>query len=102
MNSEEKIKKLIEKIVEEYKPEKIYLFGSYAWGNPDKDSDVDIFIIKDTEKDRLKRQLEVRRLIKGRLPVDVLVYTPEEIEKRLKMRDFFIEDILSKGKAVYA
>lgn len=102
MGPEKKIEKLIEKIVKEYKPEKIYLFGSYAWGEPDKDSDVDIFIIKDTKKDRLERQLEVRRLIKGKLPVDILVYTPEEVEKRLEMRDFFIEDILSKGKSVYA
>ena len=98
---ENKVKEVIQDIIQEYKPEKIYLFGSFAWGKPTKDSDIDIFIIKKTKKDRIERQLEVRRIIKGRLPVDILVYTPEEIEKRLKMKDFFIKDIIDKGKLLY-
>ncbi len=102
MVEEKEIKELVREIVEEYKPEKIYLFGSYVWGEPDENSDLDIFIIKDTEKSRIERQLEVRRLIKGRFPVDILVYTPKEVEKRLEMRDFFIEDIIKKGRSVYA
>ena len=97
-----KIKEGVDTIVTNYKPEKVYLFGSFAWGEPTEDSDVDILIIKRTEKDRIKRQLEVRRLIKGKLPVDILVYTPKEVEERLEMRDFFIEDIVSKGKLLYA
>jgi predicted nucleotidyltransferase len=49
-NQEKKIKEVIQDIIREYKPEKIYLFGSLAWGKPNKDSDIDIFIVKKTKK----------------------------------------------------
>ena len=88
-------------IVQKYRPQKIILFGSFAWGKPTVDSDIDLFIIKETKMSRDKRQIKVRRLIKGELPVDILVYTPKETEKRLKMDDFFIKDILTKGKTLY-
>ena len=101
MQDQEGIKKIVGRIAKNYKPEKIYLFGSFAWGKPSKDSDFDLFIIKKTKEKRHSRQLKVRRLIKGELPVDILVYTPEETERRLKIGDFFIEDILKKGKVLY-
>ena len=57
---------LIKEIASEYQPEKIYLFGSYANGNANTDSDLDLFIIKNTDKRPLERMREVRRLIKIR------------------------------------
>ncbi len=97
------LKKITEKIVKEFKPEKIILFGSYAWGKPGPDSDVDLFIIKKTDKPRLERQREVSRLLIDReVPIDILVFTPQETEKRKKMGDSFILDILRSGKLVYA
>ncbi len=62
---------------------------------------LDLFIIKKTKDKRFNRHLLVRKLIKGELPVDILVYTPQETEKRLNMGDFFIEDIVKKGKILY-
>jgi len=96
-----KFEKIVDAIVTSYKPERIILFGSYVWGNPNQNSDIDLFIIKKSKENRYKRHLRIRRLIRGILPVDILVYTPEEVEKRLKMRDFFIEDIIKKGKLIY-
>ncbi len=101
MNNQKQIRTVIKRIVRNYKPEKIYLFGSFAWGKPTEDSDVDLFIIKKTRENRHLRQLKVRRLIRGELPMDILVYTPQETKKRLKMGDFFIKDILEKGKVLY-
>lgn len=101
MNRKEITNKIVNRIIQKYCPEKIYLFGSFAWGKPTADSDIDLFIIKKTKNDRYSRQLEVRKLIKGELPVDVLVYTPAEAAKRLQMGDFFIEDIYKKGKILY-
>ena len=95
------INKISKKISVSYNPEKIILFGSFAWGKPTKDSDVDLFIVKNTKQNRYARQLKVRRLIQGELPVDILVYTPKEIDERLKLEDFFINDILNKGKVIY-
>ena len=95
------IQTMVKKIVEDYKPEKIYLFGSFVWGKLTFDSDVDLFIIKQTKKDRPSRYKEVSNIIDWRIPVDILVYTPEEVKKRLYLGDFFIEDIINKGKLVY-
>lgn len=97
-----KIQEITQKIVKEYHPEKIILFGSYAWGKPGSDSDVDLLVVKNSQKPRLDRQRELRRkLYPPLLPTDILVYTPKEVEKRLSIGDFFIRDIIAKGKILY-
>ena len=97
-----KIKPLVSKIVDKYSPDKIYLFGSYAWGNPTIDSDVDLFIVKNTVESQRKRSRKLRNLLFGSgIPFDLLVYTPSEIKKRLAMGDFFINDIIKKGEVLY-
>lgn len=102
LSTQNKTDQIVQKIAEGYQPETIYLFGSQAWGNPGPDSDVDLFIVKRTTERRIDRARTVRKLIRGMgLPVDILVYTPEEVEHRLTLRDFFIEDIVNKGKVLY-
>jgi uncharacterized protein len=99
---ESKIPEIKEKIVKGINPEKIILFGSYAWGNPTDESDVDLFIIQKSSESRLIRQTGLRRKLWGSgVPMDLLVYTPEEIEKRLEIDDPFISYILSKGRVLY-
>jgi predicted nucleotidyltransferase len=96
------IEKIKEKIIQKYRPEKIIVFGSFVWGKWSKDSDVDFLIVKNTKKRKLDRIYQVYRILTGRrIPVDILVYTPEEIKKRLKLKDFFIEEVLQKGKTIY-
>ena len=103
MRRQKEIKKITDQIVKKYKPEKIILFGSYAWGKPTKDSDVDLFIVKNTKEARTKRHLKVDRMLLDRtIPIDVLVYTPQEMKERLSLGDFFIKDIVQKGKTIYA
>ena len=98
----EEIKKIIEQIKDKYKPKKIILFGSFAWGKPNKNSDIDLLIIKDTKKDYYQRIPEVRSLLHNiDRAFDILVMTQKEVAKRLKLGDFFIEDILKKGKVIY-
>src|SRR4030042_5171193 len=99
---DEKIKEVVEKIVKEFEPEKVILFGSYAWGKPTADSDVDLFVVKETDNTR-----ETARKIDGSIfprpfPLDLVVYTPDQVERRKKINDFFIKDILDKGKVLYA
>lgn len=98
-----KIKKIIDKIAENYKPEAIYIFGSYVWGKPTKDSDLDLFIVKDTNKWFFKRSVDVVRPFLSDYPMamDVLVYNNKELKKILKGGNIFINQILSKGKKVY-
>ena len=99
------INRAVEQIKEKYQPEKIILYGSYAYGKPNRDSDVDLFIVKETDKERIYRFAEVKKLIydsRRRIPISPLVYTPEEVANRLEIGDAFVEEILAKGEVLYA
>ncbi|RJQ30784.1 nucleotidyltransferase domain-containing protein [Candidatus Parcubacteria bacterium] len=101
MNKTEEIKKIAEQIAKKYEPQKIILFGSYAWGNPGPDSDIDLLVIKET-KDTRQMAREVDRLIfPRRFSLDLIVYTPDQVGRRMKLNDFFIKNILTKGKVLY-
>ncbi|HCA67004.1 MAG: hypothetical protein UW39_C0005G0032 [Parcubacteria group bacterium GW2011_GWC2_44_17] len=96
------IKNITDKIAEEFDPLKIILFGSYGWGKPIEESDVDLFIIKETSDRRIDRERAVRKIIFGvETPLDILVYTPEEVSRRLAFDDPFILEIVTKGKTLY-
>lgn len=93
----------IQKIVRELDPEKIVLFGSYAYGTPNPHSDVDLLVIMKTKSSHKDRSWAVSRLLLPRpFPVDILVKTPEEVEKALDNGDFFLKEILTRGKVLYA
>ena len=101
----ETINQITEKIKKEYAPQKIILFGSYAYGEPSSDSDLDLFIIKETNKERRNRFVEVKRLVydpKRKVVFSPLVYTPKEVEERLSLKDDFVMEILEKGEVLYA
>ena len=102
--TEQKISEVAEKIAKEYQPEKIILFGSYAWGKPTEDSDIDFFILKETDLPLPKRIEAVDRIFSRReFPMDFLVYTPEQTEKSVnEHKNLFIEDILRHGKILYS
>jgi len=98
---------LIERLKNE-NPEKIILFGSYARGTPSSESDIDVLVIKNipkeeqrNEKLRLKRKLRDFVLSHG-ISIDVHLANPENIKKRIDMGDKFYQDILEKGKVLYA
>jgi len=92
----------IQKIVAELRPEKVILFGSYAYGTPSPHSDVDLLVIMKTRASLKERSWAVSRLLLPRpFPVDILVKTPREIEKSLKTGDFFLQEILTRGKVLY-
>jgi predicted nucleotidyltransferase len=93
----------VKKIAETLKPEKIILFGSYAYGNPTPDSDVDLLVVMETNAVQKDRYLAVSRLLRPRqFPIDVIVKTPKEIEGALKDKgNFFLREIVAKGKVLY-
>jgi uncharacterized protein len=100
----ELIRQLVEKIVRSYSSKKIILFGSYAYGNPTPESDIDLLIIKNTDKRPMDRWMEVKRILRDperAIAVSPLVYTEREIEERRAIRDFFLEEIFEKGKMLY-
>jgi excisionase family DNA binding protein len=92
--------RLINLIRENYNPEKIILFGSLAHGKSNA-KDIDLLIVKKTNKRFYDRLREVAMIAKAKVPVDILVYTPEEVEQERVSNIFFQEEILKKGKVVY-
>ncbi len=93
------LKVIRNKIVKEFKPEKIILFGSRAWGNSTKDSDIDLFIVKKSKNTRKTATKIDVALFPRTFAMDVLVYTPEQVKKR--KNHLFIKKILEKGKRLY-
>ncbi|MEK7080416.1 MAG: nucleotidyltransferase domain-containing protein [Patescibacteria group bacterium] len=98
-----KLAGIVKQIVAEYDPEKIILFGSFAWGKPTEYSDFDLLVIKNSDKSNFEMVRDIYRIIfkKGEA-VDILVYTPEQLERRKKLNDPFVLDIINNGKLLYA
>ncbi|MBW8049770.1 MAG: nucleotidyltransferase domain-containing protein [Cytophagales bacterium] len=102
MISQRKINEVINKIVENYNPEKIILFGSYANKNPNEHSDLDLLVIKDTKLPRYKRGSEVRKYFwRSMIPIDIVIYTNKEFNEDKDLRFTFINNVLKTGKVVY-
>ncbi len=98
MTTKEIVLEIVSKIKNQFKPQKIILFGSYAWGKPTEDSDIDLFIIMESSLRRDKRALQVQKMFSQRtFPLDIIVYTPEEVKQSLERGNLFIREILSQG-----
>ncbi len=103
-----RIKKIIldiaEKIKRNYNPEKIILFGSFAYGKPTRDSDIDMLIVKRTKKKSMDRWFTLKKLCQDPdrgIPFSPLVFTPKELKHRLSLGDDFFREILERGEMLY-
>ena len=91
------------RLVAEFDPCQIYLFGSYAWGQPNEDSDVDLFVIvPKSDESRRDREIRARHCLRD-LPIakDVLVQTQEELERTSRVYASLQCEILERGKKIY-
>ncbi len=95
------IRKMCRRIAEEFKPEKIILFGSYAYGKPTMRSDVDLLVVMPFEGSYFHQVRTIRRRLNLALPMDMLIYTPAEIQYRLEIGDSFVREIVERGKVLY-
>jgi predicted nucleotidyltransferase len=105
LEAREVIEDILERLLAGYTPQKVILFGSYAYGNPRPGSDIDLLIIKETSERFIDRWVTVRRLLsdpKRLVPLETLVLTPEEIAARLAIGDQFLAEIMNKGEVLYA
>jgi len=87
--------------LEPYAPQKVILFGSYARGDYHAGSDVDLLIIKDTDRPFLERSAEIWQCYSGALLIEPLVYTPREFETMVAHENPFIMQILREGMTIY-
>jgi len=98
------LKQIVRRIVEAYAPDKIILYGSYAYGTPGPDSDIDLLIIKETAEPPRERWFTVCDALWSlptASPVEPLVVTQAELAGRLQLGDQFFQEIVSRGKTLY-
>ncbi len=95
------IKNISDKIVREFHPERIVLFGSYANGTPSGDSDVDMLVVLSHAGRDIDREVEIRMKVRPPFPMDILVRTPKKVAERIAIDDTFMRDIVESGKLLY-
>jgi predicted nucleotidyltransferase len=98
----ESIQEVADQIAREFHPQKIILFGSYAYGMPREDSDVDLLVVMPFDGNPIHKAVEIHKTLNTKFAMDLLARTPEVIKQRLEWHDFFIMDIIEKGKILYA
>jgi predicted nucleotidyltransferase len=94
------IRRYARAIGERFQPDKVILFGSYAYGTPNEDSDVDLLVIMPA-RNHHSAAYKIRLAFTAPFPMDLLVRTPEEMKWRLEDGDLFHTEIVSKGKVLY-
>ena len=97
----DEIRLLSDRIALEFHPERIILFGSYAYGTPNDDSDVDLLVILPFTGKPTRKALEILNKMSPNISLDLLVRTPEHIKERLSNRDCFMREIIEKGLTLY-
>ena len=97
----EELARFVDYVKENFEPLKIILFGSLAAGKPRLWSDIDIVIVRETDKNFIDRGLEIQKGFDTMVGIDLLVYTPEEFERLCEERAFFQQEIIEKGKVLH-
>ena len=92
-----------QRLVAEFRPEQVWLYGSHAWGNPHDDSDVDLLVVvPDSDETPIRRAQRAHRCLRGlRMPKDVLVETRQEVDRVKGLKTSLENTILSRGRRLY-
>lgn len=102
MVAREDIQKYADGIAREFRPERILLFGSYAYGTPGPDSDVDILVVMPHEGKPWDAATRIRLRLSPGFPLDLLVRSPQVLRQRLEWGDCFLREIVERGTVLYA
>lgn len=96
------IRVIVRRIVKQFHPERVILFGSHAYGTAGPDSDVDLLVVMDTPLRARQQRLEISRAISPRpFGMDIIVHTPQQLEERIAMGDFFLREVVTNGRVLY-
>ena len=95
------IRAFARRIAEEFRPKRIILFGSYAYGRPTQDSDVDLLIVMPYKGRPTDVSLKIRNRMHPGFPIDLFVYSPSELRRRIAQEDYFLIEVVEKGKVLH-
>ena len=101
MVSRRDIRRVSNLIAREFRPEKIILFGSYAYGRPTPYSDVDLLVIMPLKGRSTDQAIEISSRLDHRFAIDLLVRSPAEMKQRMEWNDFFLREVTEKGEVLY-
>jgi predicted nucleotidyltransferase len=94
------IRRVARRIAERFQPDKIILFGSYAYGRPDRDSDVDLLVVMPA-RNEIDQALRIWKAIDPPFALDVIVRTPRNLRWRLEEGDSFLREVVGQGKVLH-
>jgi predicted nucleotidyltransferase len=94
------IRNYARQIAEQFHPDRIILFGSYAYGTPHQDSDVDILVVMPA-RDEISQAVRILEKTKSFFPLDLIVRTPQNLRWRLQEGDWFLREIVGRGTVLY-
>jgi predicted nucleotidyltransferase len=97
MISREEIQRFVDEVVRRFRPREVILFGSHAHGRPTRDSDVDLMVIMPHRGSGAQAATRIRLACPRKFPMDLIVRTPAEVRRRLKMGDPFVREVTSRG-----
>ena len=97
----EVIDEIARQIADRFHPQKIILFGSYAYGSPRPESDVDLLVVMKTSLREIQQGQQIRQFLNPLFGLDLVVYTPDNLAKRIEWGDTFLREIFARGKVLY-
>jgi len=97
----EVIDEIARQIADRFHPQKIILFGSYAYGSPRPESDVDLLVVMKTSLREIQQGQQIRQFLNPLFGLDLVVYTPDNLAKRIEWGDAFLREIFARGKVLY-
>jgi len=94
------IRRYVRQIAKRFRPDKVILFGSYAYGHPTPDSDVDLLVVMPA-RNELDQAVRIDEALDRSSALDLIVRTPRRLERRLRWGDWFVREIVSRGTVLY-
>ncbi len=101
MITQSQIQQVSDEIARQFQPERIILFGSYAYGTPNEDSDVDLLVVMPFEGKSVCKSIEIEAEVHQGFPMDLITITPEHLKERLDGEDYFLRGVVEGGKVLY-
>lgn len=97
----EAIQRIVQQIVEQFRPQRVILFGSYTHGTPTEDSDVDLLVVLETDEQPLHAAAQIAAAIDHPFPIDIVVFTPTELAASLQRQGVFATEVMTRGIVLY-